>query len=41
LVLKTGNAAGIDVSYNGKPLGALGKENEVRILTFNTGGLQP
>jgi cytoskeleton protein RodZ len=40
LVLKTGNAAGIDVSYNGKPLGALGKENEVRILTFNTGGLQ-
>ena len=40
LVLKTGNAAGIDVSYNGKPLGALGKEKEVRTLTFNTAGLQ-
>ena len=40
LVLKTGNAAGIDVSYNGKPLGILGKEKEVRTITFNTAGLQ-
>ncbi|HEY6250518.1 MAG TPA: RodZ domain-containing protein [Candidatus Angelobacter sp.] len=40
LVLKTGNAAGIEVSYNGKPLGALGKEKEVRTITFNTSGLQ-
>lgn len=40
LVLKTGNAAGIEVSYNGKPLGALGKEKEVRTITFNTAGLQ-
>jgi len=40
LVLKTGNAAGIEVSYNGKPLGALGKEKEVRTITFNTTGLQ-
>jgi cytoskeleton protein RodZ len=40
LVLKTGNAAGIEVSYNGKPLGALGKENQVRTLTFNIAGLQ-
>lgn len=40
LVLKTGNAAGLDISYNGKPLGALGKENQVRTLTFNTAGLQ-
>ncbi len=40
LVLKTGNAAGIDVSYNGKTLGALGKDKEVRTLTFNTAGLQ-
>lgn len=39
LVLKTGNAAGIEVSYNGKPLGALGKEKEVRTLTFNSDGL--
>lgn len=40
LVLKTGNAAGLDISYNGKPLGALGKANQVRTLTFNTAGLQ-
>lgn len=40
LVLKTGNAAGTEVSYNGKTLGALGKDNEVRVLTFNTAGLQ-
>lgn len=40
LVLKTGNAAGIDVSYNGKALGTLGKDKEVRTLTFNTAGLQ-
>lgn len=39
LVLKTGNAAGIEVSYNGKPLGALGKEKEVRTLTFSPDGL--
>jgi len=40
LVLRTGNAAGIEVSYNGKALGALGKENQVRTFTFNTFGLQ-
>lgn len=40
LVLKTGNAAGIDVSYNGKLLGVLGKEKEVRTIAFNTAGLQ-
>lgn len=40
LTLKTGNAAGIEVSYNGKPLGALGKEKEVRTITFNSAGLQ-
>lgn len=40
LVLKTGNAAGIEVSYNGKPLGALGGEKEVRTLTFNSDRLR-
>lgn len=39
LILKTGNAAGIDVSYNGKPLGNLGGDKQVRTLTFNTAGL--
>jgi cytoskeleton protein RodZ len=40
LVLKTGNAGGIEVSYNGKTLGTLGKDRQVRTLTFNTAGLQ-
>lgn len=39
LILKTGNAAGIEVSYNGKPLGNLGGDKQVRTLTFNTAGL--
>jgi cytoskeleton protein RodZ len=40
LVLKTGNAAGIEVSYNGKPLGVLGKEKEVRKIPLNPAGLR-
>jgi hypothetical protein len=39
VVLKTGNAGGIDVSYNGKPLGVLGNENEIRTMTFTPAGL--
>lgn len=39
LVLRTGNAGGIEVSFNGVPLGALGNENEPRTLTFNANGL--
>lgn len=39
IVLRTGNAGGIDVIFNGKPLGALGNENEPRTLTFNATGL--
>ncbi|HET9837265.1 MAG TPA: RodZ domain-containing protein [Candidatus Angelobacter sp.] len=39
LVLTTRNAGGIDVLFNGRPLGALGNENERRTLTFNATGL--
>jgi cytoskeleton protein RodZ len=39
IVLRTGNAGGIEVSFNGKPLGALGNENEPRTLTFSPAGL--
>jgi len=39
IVLRTGNAGGIDVSFNGKPMGALGNENEPRTLTFSAAGL--
>jgi hypothetical protein len=38
IVLTTRNAGGIDVSYNGKALGALGNENEVRSMTFTPSG---
>jgi cytoskeleton protein RodZ len=39
IVLTTGNAGGLDVSYNGKALGAIGNESEVRTLTFTAAGL--
>lgn len=39
IVLRTGNAGGIDVSFNGKSLGAIGNENEPRTLTFTATGL--
>jgi cytoskeleton protein RodZ len=38
IVLKTGNAGGIEVSYNGKALGAIGSESETRTLTFTPQG---
>ena len=39
LILRTGNAGGIEVSFNGRSLGSLGNENEPRTLTFNSAGL--
>jgi len=39
LILRTGNAGGIEVSFNGRSLGPLGNENEPRTLTFNAFGL--
>jgi cytoskeleton protein RodZ len=39
LILRTGNAGGIEVTFNGRSLGAIGNENEPRTLTFNATGL--
>src|SRR5437868_2550692 len=39
LILRTGNAGGIEVTFNGVPLGPLGNETEPRTLTFNANGL--
>lgn len=39
LILRTGNAGGIEVTFNGVSLGSLGNENEPRTLTFNANGL--
>jgi cytoskeleton protein RodZ len=38
IVVKTGNAGGIDVSFNGRPLGAIGSESEARTLMFTPTG---
>lgn len=39
IIVRTGNAGGIEVSFNGIGLGTLGNENEPRTLTFNASGL--
>jgi cytoskeleton protein RodZ len=40
LVLRMGNAGGVEISHNGKPLPPLGSANEVRTVTFTSDGLQ-
>jgi cytoskeleton protein RodZ len=40
VVIKTGNAAGVEVSFNGQPLPALGEENQMATVTLTTAGLQ-
>jgi cytoskeletal protein RodZ len=40
LVLKTGNAGGIEVAHNGIALPAIGRAGEVKTVTFNARGLQ-
>ena len=39
ITLRTGNAGGIDISHNGKPLGPIGNESETRTLMFTPSGL--
>ena len=39
IVVTTGNAGGLEVSYNGKPLGVIGNESEARVLTFTPAGM--
>jgi cytoskeleton protein RodZ len=39
LVFTTGNAGGVDVSFNGRTLGTIGNESEKRVLTFSPSGL--
>jgi cytoskeleton protein RodZ len=40
VVLKIGNAPGVEISYQGKPLGPLPDDGKVRTLTFNASGLK-
>jgi hypothetical protein len=39
IIVTTGNAGGLEVSYNGKPLGVIGNEAEARTMTFTPTGL--
>jgi len=40
IILKTGNAAGLEVSYNGKPLADLDREKKVQTLVFSPTGFE-
>jgi cytoskeleton protein RodZ len=39
ITLRTGNAGGVEISHNGKPLGPIGSESETRTLMFTPAGL--
>ena len=41
IVIKTGNAGALDISFNGKKLPSQGSSNEVKRLTFDPNGLRP
>lgn len=41
IVIKTGNAGGLDFSFNGRKLPLQGDYGEVKTLTFGANGLQP
>lgn len=41
MVVKLGNAPGVEISYNGKPLPQFAPDQKTRTLTFTPSGLQP
>lgn len=40
VVIKTGNAAGVEVSFNGQPLPTLGEENQMATVTLTAAGVR-
>jgi hypothetical protein len=40
VIVVLGNAGGVEVSYNGKPLDNLGKGQEVKKITFTASGYE-
>ncbi len=40
VVLDVGNAGGVEISYNGKPVAPLGPEGKRRVVTFTADGIQ-
>jgi cytoskeleton protein RodZ len=40
LILRVGNAGGVTITLNGKPIGAIGPKGQVREVQFTSGGFQ-
>ena len=40
VVLRLGNAGGVSITLNGKPIGAVGPKGQVRTVQFTSGGFQ-
>jgi len=40
VILRLGNAGGVTITLNGKPIGAAGPKGQVRTLQFTSGGFQ-
>ena len=40
MIVKTGNAAGVEISHNGRPLPPLGSEHQVKTVVFTPEGMQ-
>jgi hypothetical protein len=38
VVIRTGNAGALDISFNGKKLGSQGSLNQIKTLTFDSNG---
>lgn len=41
LTIKAGNAGGVDITYNGRPMGKLGTKGEVALKTFSSNNQKP
>jgi cytoskeleton protein RodZ len=41
IVIKAGNVGALEISFNGKKLAPQGRDNQVKILTFDLNGLRP
>ncbi len=41
IIVKAGNAGGVDLQFNGKKLAAIGDFGEVKTITFGPGGVLP
>jgi hypothetical protein len=40
LLLRLGNAGGVTITFNGKPVGTVGPKGQIREIQFTSGGFQ-